>query len=123
MWRTTPRPTWATTSSTPPSTPDTRLAFSEVLSNEKGPTCAGFFERAQAFFAAHGIGIEAVLTDNAKNYLGKDFTRALGTLEHRRIRPKPTPDEREGGAPQPHPPRRMGLRPDLHLKCSAHPSA
>ena len=65
----------------------TRLAFSEVLSNEKGPTCAGFFERAQAFFAAHGIGIEAVLTDNAKNYLGKDFTRALGTLEHRRIRP------------------------------------
>ena len=56
----------------------TRLAFSEVLSDEKGPTCAGFFERAEAFFAAHDIDIEAVLTDNARNYLGKDFTAALG---------------------------------------------
>ena len=55
----------------------TRLAFSEVLSDEKGPTCAGFFERAQTFFALHGIDVEAVLTDNAKNYLGKDFTAAL----------------------------------------------
>ena len=61
----------------------TRLAFSQVLSDEKGPTCAGFFERAQAFFGAHGIHVEAPLTDNAKNYLGKDFARALGTLEHR----------------------------------------
>jgi transposase InsO family protein len=66
----------------------TRLAFSEVLSDEKGPTCADFFERAQTFFAIHGIEIEAVLTDNAKNYLGKDFTAALGTIEHRKIRPR-----------------------------------
>jgi transposase InsO family protein len=66
----------------------TRLAFSEVLCDEKGPTCAGFFERAQAFFGAHEIAIEAVLTDNARNYLGKDFTAALDTIEHRRIRPR-----------------------------------
>jgi transposase InsO family protein len=65
-----------------------RLAFSEVLSNEKGPTCADFFERAQAFFSAHEIEVEAVLTDNARNYLGRDFNRALGGVEHRKIRPR-----------------------------------
>ena len=63
-----------------------RLAYSEILANEKGPTCAGFWERAEQFFAEHVISVEAVLTDNAKNYLGKDFTAALGGIEHRRIR-------------------------------------
>lgn len=63
-----------------------RLAYSEILIDERGPTCAGFWGRAEAFFAAHGITVEAVLTDNAKNYLGKDFTAALGVISHRRIR-------------------------------------
>jgi transposase InsO family protein len=65
-----------------------RLAFSEVLADERGPTCGGFWQRAQAFFEAHAIDVEAVLTDNAKNYIGHDFTRALGTIEHRKIRPR-----------------------------------
>jgi transposase InsO family protein len=46
------------------------------------------WERAERFFAQHDIRIEAVLSDNAKNYLGKDFTAALGLIEHRRIRPR-----------------------------------
>ena len=66
----------------------TRLAFSEVHADERGPTCAEFFAHAQAFFGAHGIAIEAVLADNARNYLGLDFTAALGDIEHRRIRPR-----------------------------------
>lgn len=65
-----------------------RLAFSEILANEQGPTCAGFWKRAQQFFDDHAITVEAVLTDNAKNYLGKHFTAALGQVEHRRIRPR-----------------------------------
>jgi hypothetical protein len=32
-----------------------RLAYSEILPDEKGPTCAGFLTRAAAYFAAHGI--------------------------------------------------------------------
>jgi transposase InsO family protein len=64
-----------------------RLAFSEIHSDERGPTCAAFWARAAAFFAAHGFSVEAVLTDNAKNYIGLDFTAALGGIEHRRIRP------------------------------------
>jgi transposase InsO family protein len=65
-----------------------RLAFSEIHDDERGPTCAAFFERARAFFAHHGItAIDAVLTDNAKAYIGRDFTATLGQAEHRRIRP------------------------------------
>jgi transposase InsO family protein len=65
-----------------------RLAYSEILENEQGPTCAGFWRRAESFFAVHGIAVEAVLSDNAKNYLGKDFTAALGDIKHRKIRPR-----------------------------------
>jgi transposase InsO family protein len=65
-----------------------RLAYSEILANEKGPSCAGFWDRAQQFFGAHTITVEAVLTDNAKNYTGKDFTAALDGIEHRGIRPR-----------------------------------
>ena len=46
-----------------------RLAYSEVLPNEKGLTCAGFLQRAIAYFAAHGIArIERLITDNAWAY-------------------------------------------------------
>ena len=46
-----------------------RLAYSEVLADEKGPTCAGFLARAAAYFAAHGITrIERLMTDNAWAY-------------------------------------------------------
>ena len=46
-----------------------RLAYSEVLADEKGATCAAFLARAAAYFAAHGIArIERVMTDNAWAY-------------------------------------------------------
>jgi transposase InsO family protein len=46
-----------------------RLAYSEVLPDEKGPTCAAFLERALAYFAAHGITrVERLMTDNAWAY-------------------------------------------------------
>ena len=41
-----------------------RLAYAEVLPDERGVTCAAFLERAIGFFAAHGITrIERLLTD------------------------------------------------------------
>jgi transposase InsO family protein len=47
----------------------TRLAYSEILPDEKGATCAGFLARAAAYFAARGITrIERVMTDNAFAY-------------------------------------------------------
>jgi transposase InsO family protein len=46
-----------------------RLAYSEVLTDEKGVTCAGFLDRAARYFAGHGITrIERVMTDNAWAY-------------------------------------------------------
>jgi transposase InsO family protein len=46
-----------------------RLAYSEVLPDEKGPTCAAFLRRAIAYFAAHGItAIQRLMTDNAWAY-------------------------------------------------------
>jgi len=47
----------------------TRLAYSEILPDEKGATCAGFLERALAYFAARGITrVEQLMTDNAWAY-------------------------------------------------------
>uniref|UniRef100_UPI000B300D16 integrase core domain-containing protein n=1 Tax=Herbidospora cretacea TaxID=28444 RepID=UPI000B300D16 len=46
-----------------------RLAYSEIHTDEKAATCAAFLRRAAAFFAAHGITrIHRVITDNALNY-------------------------------------------------------
>jgi len=47
----------------------TRLAYSEILPDEKGPTCAAFLTRAIDYFAGHGItDIEQLMTDNAWAY-------------------------------------------------------
>ncbi|KKC05575.1 IS481 family transposase [Mycobacterium nebraskense] len=46
-----------------------RLAYSEVLPDEKGPTCAAFLRRAAQYFHRHGVAtIERVMTDNAWAY-------------------------------------------------------
>jgi len=68
-----------------------RFAYSEVLSDERGPTCAGFLARAAAFFADHSIGsIRQVMTDNHWSYKRSvdvaDVVAALGA-EHIFIKP------------------------------------
>jgi transposase InsO family protein len=45
-----------------------RLAYAEIHGDEKGATCAAFLARAAAFYTAHGITVERVISDNAKNY-------------------------------------------------------
>ena len=67
-----------------------RLAYTEALADEKAATTIGFFHRARAFFAAHGIiRIVRVVTDNGVNYRAKDFVRTVGgaASRHQRIRP------------------------------------
>ena len=67
-----------------------RLAYAEILGNESGPTCAGFVTRAAAFFAAHGITIRQVISDNAMNYIrSRDFAQAVAAIgaEHLTIKP------------------------------------
>ncbi|MGW6613349.1 IS481 family transposase [Streptomyces erythrochromogenes] len=66
-----------------------RLAYSEVLTDERQHTAIGFWQRANAFFTAHGITVERVLTDNGACYKSKLFTQALGAagIAHKKIRP------------------------------------
>jgi transposase InsO family protein len=59
-----------------------RLAYSEVLADEQGPTAAGFWRRAESFFAEHGIAVERVLSDNGACYRSGEFTAALGAARH-----------------------------------------
>jgi transposase InsO family protein len=65
----------------------TRLAYSEILDDERAPSCAEFWTRAAAWFAELGITIEEVRTDNAWAYDSPRFQAALGTARHTKIRP------------------------------------
>jgi transposase InsO family protein len=60
-----------------------RLAYCEILPDEKGVTCAGFLGRAAAYFAEKGIGrIERVMTDNAFAYRhSADLKRVCAALD------------------------------------------
>jgi transposase InsO family protein len=66
----------------------TRLAYAEVLSDEKATTVAGFLRRTLAFYARHGITVQRVLTDNGSGYRSAIHAiacRALG-VKHLRTR-------------------------------------
>jgi transposase InsO family protein len=67
----------------------TRLAYAEVLADEKAETAVGFLQRAIAFYARHGITVERVITDNGSPYVSRAHAiacRQLG-LSHLRTRP------------------------------------
>ncbi len=67
----------------------TRLAYVEVLADEKATTAVGFLKRAIAFYAAHGVNVERVMTDNGSAYRSTVHAfacRALG-IRHLRTRP------------------------------------
>jgi transposase InsO family protein len=67
----------------------TRLAYLEVLADEKGPTCVGFLERAISWFADHGVTVERVMTDNGTGYRSKVHAAAIGRLGIRHLRTRP----------------------------------
>lgn len=64
-----------------------RLAYSEILDDERKETAAAFWLRANAFFANAGIEVVAVMTDNGACYRSHDFATVLGPIRHRRTRP------------------------------------
>ena len=66
----------------------TRLAYAELLPDEKGPTCAAFVRRAAAFYRRHGIRIQRVMSDNGCGYKN-DFKAAVTELgaKHRPTKP------------------------------------
>jgi transposase InsO family protein len=66
-----------------------RLAYVEILDDEKGATCVGFLRRAIAWFAAQGITVERVMTDNGTGYRSKVHAAAVADLEIKHLRTRP----------------------------------
>jgi transposase InsO family protein len=67
----------------------TRLAYVEVLPDEKAITAIAFLKRAIAFYRSHGIAVERLMTDNGSAYRSTAHAlacRALG-IKHLRTRP------------------------------------
>jgi transposase InsO family protein len=66
-----------------------RLAYSEILPDERKETAAAFWTRAQAFFTQAGITVQRVLTDNGACYRSHPWRDALAQtgIVHKRTRP------------------------------------
>jgi transposase len=66
-----------------------RLAYSEVLPDERKESATGFLERALAWFARNGVAVERVMTDNGNCYRSDMFRQACASqgLRHLRTRP------------------------------------
>ena len=67
----------------------TRLAYVEILPDEKGPTCVGFLRRAIGWFKSQGVVVREVMTDNGTGYRSLVHRAAIAELgiKHRRTRP------------------------------------
>jgi transposase InsO family protein len=67
----------------------TRLAYVEVLPDEKGPTAAGFLRRAVAWLASMGVTVERVISDNGSCYISQAHAVACSELGIRHLRTRP----------------------------------
>ena len=66
-----------------------RMAFTQMLPDQKADTTIGFLDAAREFFATHGIGVKALLTDNGSSYRSRPFRQACSAMniKHHRTRP------------------------------------
>ena len=65
-----------------------RLAYTEILPDERKESAVAFLERAFAWFATLGVTVERVMTDNGSAYRSHRFRQALAAgLKHKRTRP------------------------------------
>jgi transposase InsO family protein len=75
-----------------------RLAYAEVLPDEKARTAIGFLRRAQVFYERYGIGIERLLTDNGSAYVSALYALACRKLGIRHLRTRPYRPQTNGKA-------------------------
>jgi Integrase core domain len=76
----------------------TRLAYVEVLDDEKAVTAIAFLRRAVAFYAHHGVTVERVLTDNGSAYRSAVHAIACRVLGVRHLRTRPYRPQTNGKA-------------------------
>ena len=75
-----------------------RLAYAEVLLDEKASTAAGFLRRASAYYRRHGITVERILTDNGSCYRGVVHAVACRHLGIKHLRTRPYRPQTNGKA-------------------------
>jgi transposase InsO family protein len=66
-----------------------RLAYVEVLDDEKALTCVGFLRRAIAWFGSQGVTVQRVMTDNGPGYRSDLHAAAVAELEIKHLRTRP----------------------------------
>ncbi len=76
----------------------TRLAYAEVLANERATTVVAFFGRAVAFFERHGMNVQQLLTDNGSGYRSTIHAIACRSLGIRHLRTRPYRPQTNGKA-------------------------
>jgi transposase InsO family protein len=76
----------------------TRLAYVEVLGDEKATTAVGFLRRAVAFYASHGIKVQQLLTDNGGAYISVVHALACRALAIKHLRTRPRRPQTNGKA-------------------------
>jgi transposase InsO family protein len=76
----------------------TRLAYVEVLADEKAITAIGFLRRAVAHYADYGINAERLITDNGSAYRSTIHAIACRTLGIRHLRTRPYRPQTNGKA-------------------------
>ncbi|HEY1244642.1 MAG TPA: IS481 family transposase [Hyphomicrobiaceae bacterium] len=66
-----------------------RVAYMELLADERGPTMSAFLRRALRWFRTRGVPVRRILTDNGAGYISRSFRATCRGLQvvHRRTRP------------------------------------
>ena len=76
----------------------TRVAYAEVLPDERKESCAAFLARAAAWFVARGVKVERIMTDNGSGYRSKLFRRVVEVLRARHVFTRPYTPRTNGKA-------------------------
>ena len=66
-----------------------RMAYAEVLPNQRSPASVAFLRRSVAWFHSHGVRVESVMSDNGSCYVSHRFKAACQKLQLRHLRTRP----------------------------------
>jgi transposase InsO family protein len=75
-----------------------RIAFSQVMKDERKRSAVAFLKAAIAYYASLGVSVQRVMTDNGSCYRSRAFARACKKLRIRHIRTKPYTPKTNGKA-------------------------
>ena len=75
-----------------------RVAFSQIMADEKAASAVAFLKAALAYYASLGVTVSRVMTDNGSCYRSADFRNACHTLGLKHIRTRPYTPKTNGKA-------------------------